>query len=117
MSDDEDESPASFSSDDGNSFTSHAKCPAYTLYHDKDVDIAIQSGHIPVELRHRLIRGTVHNMVSVACSPPWNRLPATNEVIEMAKSLVVTYPCLKDDKTGHVCRTLYTVYSSLFSLL
>ena len=54
------------------------------------------------ELRHRLIRGTIHNMISVAYSAPFNRMPTTNELQEMAKSLIIVYPPLRDPVTGHV---------------
>ncbi|XP_033121316.1 uncharacterized protein LOC117120386, partial [Anneissia japonica] len=80
---------------------SHAKSPEYTIYQDTDVDFAAKSGTIPVELRHRIIRGTINNMVSVAYSPPWNRQPTNNEILEMAKSIIITYPPLKDPETKH----------------
>jgi hypothetical protein len=82
--------------------TSQFKSPAYTVYKDKEVDMAVKSGNIPVELRHRIIRGTIHNMVSLAFNPPWNRMPTSNEVMEMAKSLIITYPLLSDPATKHV---------------
>jgi hypothetical protein len=82
--------------------TSQFKSPEYTVYKDKEVDMAVKTGNIPVELRHRIIRGTIHNMVSLAFNPPWNRMPTTNEVMEMAKSLIITYPLLSDPATKHV---------------
>ena len=57
---------------------------------------------MPVELRHRLIRGTIHNMISIAFNAPFNRTPTTNEVLEMAKSLIIACPTLHDAATGHV---------------
>ena len=79
--------------------------PEYIIYRDKDIDLASQAGNIPKELRHRLIRSTISNMQAVAYCAPFNRRPSNAEVQEMAKSLVMTYPCLKDPQTGHVSNT------------
>ena len=78
---------------------SQVRSPQYKLYQDSDIDTAAKSGSIPVELRHRIIRGTIHNMISTALNSLWNRLPTTNEVMEMAKSLVIAYPLLSDPVT------------------
>ena len=82
--------------------TSQVKCPEYTIYKDKEIEAAVLGGNIPVELRHRLIRGTIHNMISVAYNAPFNRMPTTNELQEMAKSLIIVNPPLQDPVTGHV---------------
>ena len=82
--------------------TSCAKSPVYTVYQDKEVDIAVKSGNLTKELRHRIIRGTIHNMISVAFNAPWCRMPNVNELSEMAKSLVTLYPPLHDPVTKHV---------------
>ncbi|XP_071949134.1 uncharacterized protein [Antedon mediterranea] len=82
-------------------WVSQAKSPKYTVYQDKDVSNASNSGQIPSELRHRIIRGTVNNMISIAHNSPWNRLPTNDEIMEMAKSVVITYPSLKDQETKH----------------
>ena len=82
--------------------TSQVKCPEYTIYKDKEIEAAVLGGNIPVELRHRLIRGTIHNMISVAYNAPFNRMPTMNELQEMAKSLIIVYPPLQDPVTGHV---------------
>ena len=71
---------------------------------------ASKSGQISVELKHRLIRGT---------DPTFCRYPTTQELEEMAKSLVIVYPCLKDVETIHVsfylCIKIYIC--SLLTLL
>lgn len=89
--------------------TSQVKCPEYTIYKDKEIEAAVLGGNIPVELRHRLIRGTIHNMISVAYSAPFNRMPTTNELQEMAKSLIIVYPPLRDPVTGHVSLYIYKI--------
>lgn len=76
--------------------------PAYTVYSDADVQISTKNGKMSSDIRNRLVRGTIHNMVTAASSPPFNRFPTASEIEEMSKSLVVTYPCLKDGETGHV---------------
>ena len=53
-------------------------------------------------------------MVSAASNPPFNRFPTQSEIEEMSKSLIITYPCLKDGETGHVSRlTLLKVLLSV----
>ena len=54
------------------------------------------------EIRNRLVRGTIHNMVTVASSSPFDRFPTHSELEEMSKSLVIRYTCLRDSETGHV---------------
>ena len=76
--------------------------PEYTIYQDRDIVAAAESGSIPQELRHRLIRATISNMTAVAFSNLFNRLPSNSEVKEMAKSLLLTYPCLSDSEIGEV---------------
>ena len=61
---------------------------------------AAKTGNVPNELCHRLIRGTIHCMCSLSLSPPYSRYPTSQELEEMAKSLVIEYPCLKDKITG-----------------
>ncbi|CAB4023483.1 Hypothetical predicted protein [Paramuricea clavata] len=67
---------------------------------DRDIVAAAESGSIPQELRHRLVRATISNMAAVAFSNPFNRLPSNSEIKEMAKSLLLTYPCLSDSEIG-----------------
>ncbi len=66
------------------------------------VDTASKAGTIAPDLRQRLVRATISNMMATAYGPPFNRLPSNQEMNEMAKSLVITYSCLKDNDTGHV---------------
>ena len=61
------------------------------------------------ELRHRLIRCTMSNMVAAAFLPPFNRRPYNNEILEMAKSLLLKYPCLKDDNDSPVSKRNYLI--------
>ncbi|CAB4042656.1 THAP domain-containing 9 [Paramuricea clavata] len=79
----------------------HVKSPVYTIYRDRRVDLASKDGSLPEHLVHDIVRATVSNMVSVALSEPWNRLPTSMELKEMAKSLIVTYPLLRDPVSGH----------------
>ena len=76
--------------------------PSYTVYADTEILAGSKSNNISNEARNRLIRGTIHNMTSLAASHPFCRLPTAFELEEMAKSIVVMYPCLKDADTGHV---------------
>ena len=76
--------------------------PEYIIYHDHDLDAAAKAGKIAPDLRQRLVRATISNMMAMAYGSPFNRLPTNPELNEMAKSLVITYPCLKDKDTGHV---------------
>ena len=78
------------------------KSPTYTIYKDRRVELAIQNGCLTSDLVHDIVRGTISNMMSVSLSEPWNRLPTTVELREMAKSLVLTYPPLNDPVKGHV---------------
>ena len=57
---------------------------------------------MPKELRHRVIRGTIAMMVSITNQSPYNRYPLCVELEEMAKSLILKYPGLKDPVTNHV---------------
>ena len=55
-------------------------------------------------------------MTSAASHHPFNRLPTTSELEEMAKSVVISYPCLRDAETGHVSITLcFNSVSCFFS--
>ena len=72
------------------------------MYQDEVISNAAKLGKIPVELYHRLIRGTVHCMNAISSAPPFNRYPTSAELQEMAKSLVIEYPCINDKETGHV---------------
>ena len=72
------------------------------MYQDEAVTTASKSGSIPIELHHRLIRGTVHCMIAVSSAPPFNRYPTSDELREMAKSLVLEYPVINCKETGHV---------------
>lgn len=96
--------------------TLHVKSPVYTIYRDRRVDLAAQAGSIPEQLVHDIVRGTVSNMTSVSLCEPWNRLPTSTELKEMAKSLIVTYPLLGDPVNGHVILTfLINAYVLLIS--
>ena len=92
--------------------TSQLQCPRYIIYHDEAVIAAAKSGNVSSELYHRLIRGTVHCMNSIACAPPFERYPSSAELEEMAKSIVMEYPCLMDPESKHV-----GIFSSFFFLM
>lgn len=87
--------------------TMQVTSPVFTIYRDRRVDLAVQTGSIPEHLVHDIVRGTVSNMISMTLSDPWNRMPTTIELKEMAKSLVVTYPLLCDPVNGHVSQDGY----------
>ena len=57
---------------------------------------------MPKELHDRLIRATMHSMVATAFASPFNMSPTSAEINEMTKSLVITFPCLKDGKETDV---------------
>lgn len=76
--------------------------PAYSVYVDSEVRAASKAGTMSKELKCRLVRATIHNMISAAAHPPFSRYPLTIEIEEMAKSLIIAYPCLRDVETGHV---------------
>ena len=82
--------------------TSHLQTPKYLMYQDSEIINAAKTGKIPNELYHRLIRGTIHCMNAISSAPPFGRYPSSGELEEMAKSLVLEYPCIKDKETGHV---------------
>ncbi|XP_028416856.1 uncharacterized protein LOC114541067 [Dendronephthya gigantea] len=75
--------------------------PTYTFYSDLHIQAAVREGKMDKKIRERLIRGTINNMVSASSVPPFNRFPTSIEISEMAKSLIIAYPCLKDEETGH----------------
>ena len=60
------------------------------------------SANILRELQDRLICAIMHSMVATAFASPFNRSPTSAEINEMAKSLVITFPCLKDRSGTHV---------------
>ena len=89
------------------------RSPDYTVYKDKDLDAASNTGSITSELRHRLIRATISNMQAAAYSPPFSRLPTGAELNEMAKSLIMIYPPLKDEETSHILNCVLKFYFHL----
>ena len=88
------------------------ECPEYTIYTDAEIISGSKAGSISTEVRHRLIRGTMHNMIASCAS--FNRLPYVSEIEKMAKTLVIAYPCLRDAETGHVSNVFF---SRIFSLM
>ena len=87
--------------------------PEYTIYADEEIIMGSKAGQMSDDARKRLVRGVIDNMVSAAAAAPFCRRPYRSELEEMAKSLVVTYPWLRDAETGHVsytnkniCRTI-----------
>lgn len=84
----------------------------YTIYSDEDLLKAAKEGHVPSELYHRMIRGTIHCMMATAMLPPFQRCPSTLELEEMAKSLILQYPCIKDKETNHV-RSKFVILNSV----
>lgn len=85
----------------------HLLSPEYVVYKDHDLDTAAKAGKIAPDLRQRLVRATISNMMATAYAAPYNRLPTNQEINEMAKSLIITYPCLRDNDTGHVSIQLF----------
>ena len=83
------------------------------LYHDEAVTAAAESGKIPTELIHRLVRGTISCMTCISYADPFNRYPSSGELEEMAKSLIYEYPCLLDPETKHV--NIFLFYLILFT--
>ena len=81
--------------------------PEYSVYVDAEICAASKSGKMSNELKCRQVRATIHNMMSAAAHPPFSRYPLTMELEEMAKSLTIAYPCLRDPDTGHVCSTSF----------
>ena len=49
-----------------------------------------------------MVRYTVSNMCTQAYQKPFNRRPTNPEVEEMAKSLTLVYPSIKDVISSHV---------------
>lgn len=82
--------------------SSQYKGPVFPLYHDSAVVAADNTGNLPIELRHRIIRSTLSMMISITSQEPFKRYPLTGELEEMAKSLCIKYNSLKDAVTGHV---------------
>lgn len=84
--------------------------PEYSVYVDSELRAIAKSGKMSTALKQRLIRSTIVNMTAAAASEPFCRYPLTAEIEEMAKSLIVVYPCLKDPETGHVSGVLCIIY-------
>ena len=76
--------------------------PEYNVYMDPEISAAAKLGSMSKELKFGLVRATIHNMISTAASPPFSRYPLTAEIEEMAKSLIIAYPCLRDPESAHV---------------
>ena len=81
---------------------SYVKAPKYQVYRDFDLEAASKTGSIAEELVHKLVRATIHSMVAVAFEE-CNRKPNNKKLEEVAKSVVLVYPPLRDPKTSHVC--------------
>ena len=69
---------------------------------DPEISAAAKLGSMSKELKSRLVRATIHNMISTAASPTFSRYPLTAEIEEMAKSLTTSYSCLRDLESAHV---------------
>ena len=81
--------------------------PEYTIYADAQIISGSKAESISTEVRHRLTK-TMHNTIASCAS--FNRLPYVSKIEEMAKSLVITYPCLRDAETGHVSNVFFFTY-------
>ena len=87
--------------------------PEYSVYVDSELRAVAKSGKMSTVLKQRLVRSTIVNMTAAAASEPFCRYPLTAEIEEMAKSLIVVYPCLRDPETGHVSIISKLVQNSL----
>lgn len=81
------------------------------------VEAAEAAGALPVELRHRIVRGTVAMMISVTSQQPHGRYPLPCELEEMAKLLTIKFPSLLDPVTKHVCFFLVNFINAHKSVL
>ena len=57
---------------------------------------------IPAEIYHGFVRAQISIMVAQSSQEPFSRYPTNLEMEEMAKSIVIRYPAMKDSKTNHV---------------
>lgn len=82
--------------------SSQLKNPDYVIYRDELLDKTEQNGGLSKALKDRLVRYTVSNMCTQAYQKPFNRRPTNPEVEEMAKSLTLVYPSIKDVNGSHL---------------
>ena len=95
--------------------TSQLQTPKYILYQDEEIVSVANAGKLSMELYHRLIRGTIHCMNAISSAPPFQRYPTSAELEEMAKSLIVEYPHLKDEETG-TCKASWCTFTFCMDL-
>ena len=81
--------------------------PEYSVYVDTEICAASKSEKISNGLKCRLVMATINNMMSAAAHPPFAKYRLTMELEEMAKSLIIAYPCPRDPDTGRVCSTSF----------
>jgi len=74
---------------------------SYEMFHYGAFDNAISGGNFDTLLYQKFIRGTIDLMISTSQSSA-GRYPKPHELEEMAKSIVLKYPLLKDDVLIHV---------------
>ena len=75
----------------------------YTIFRDQDIKIAYKNtSNIFKELQDRLILATMHSVVATVFTSPFNRSPTCVKTSEMVKSLIITFPCLREEKGNHV---------------
>ena len=76
--------------------------PVYDLYQDPLLDNLSDEIVIPAEIYHGFVRAQISIMVAQSSQEPFSRYPTNLEMEEMAKSIVIRYPAMKDSKTNHV---------------
>ena len=80
----------------------YIKAPKYQVYRDFDLEATSKIGSIAEDLVYRLVRATIHSMVAVAFEE-CNRKPSDKGLEEMAKSIILVYPRMRDPKAIHIC--------------
>jgi len=85
----------------------------YTLYTDGHFKKALDDGDIPPEIYQKFIRDTVTCMYALSSQQPFNRWPAGKELEEMAKSICLEYPQLKNQQV--ILLTFYACYTAYLS--
>lgn len=75
--------------------TSQYISPSYPISFDETFHAQAIKGSVDSDIYHRMVRGTITMMVTVAKQNGKDYLPI-HEVDEMAKSLVIKYPSLSD---------------------
>ena len=67
----------------------------YDIYNYAAFEDVLVGGHVDTLMYQKFIRGTIDLMASTSQSN-CGRYPKTNEIKEMAKSIAIRYPILRD---------------------